>query len=108
VFSYPIFKDYRDQNTVFSGLLAFTRTQFDLSADNRTEQVTGEYVSGNYFDVLGIKAARGRTFLPEEDQTPGTQPVAVISESFRRKQFGADRDPLGQKITVNGLRTSRA
>jgi macrolide transport system ATP-binding/permease protein len=102
-FSYPEFNDYRTQNNVFSGLLAFNRTELELTTASRTERVPSEYVSGNYFDVLGIQAARGRTFLAEEDKTPGTQPVVVISETFRRKQFGADPDPIGQKITLNGF-----
>ena len=102
-FSYRLFNDYRAQQNVFSGLLAFNRTELELTTGNRNERVISEFVSGNYFDVLGIKAARGRTFLPEEDKTPGTQPVVVISETFRRKQFSAAEDPVGKKITVNGF-----
>ena len=105
-FSYPDFNDYaraaRAQNNVFSGLAAFTRTELEMAAGSQTERVPAEYVSGNYFDVLGIQAARGRTFLPEEDKTPGSQPVVVVSDAFSRKQFG-NNDPLGQKITLNGI-----
>src|SRR5215470_16018543 len=72
-FSYPVFNDYRTQNTVFSGLLAFSRTELELTTNNGIERIKSEYVSGNYFDVLGIKAARGRTFTRDEDSTPGTQ-----------------------------------
>ena len=103
VFSYPLFNDFRKQNNVFDGIVAFTRTDLELTTAAGTERVPSEYVSGNYFDVLGIQAARGRTFLPEEDQTPGSQPVVVVSEAFARKHFSAGQDPLGQKLTLNGF-----
>ena len=102
-FSYPEFNEYRTQNNVFSGLLAFNRTELELTTGSGTERILSEYVSGNYFDVLGIRAARGRTFLPEEDQTPASQPVVVVSDAFTRKYFGAGQDPLGQKIMLNGF-----
>src|SRR5215218_5778254 len=98
-FSYPDFNEYRAQNNVFLGLLAFTRTELELMSGSQTERVPAEYVSGNYFDVLGIQAARGRTFLPEEDKTPGSQPVVVVSDAFTRRHFSAGQDPVGQKIT---------
>ncbi len=100
-FSYPTFTDYRDQNHVFSGLVAFSRTRLQLEANGRIERVASEYVSGNYFDVLGVTAARGRTFLPEEDKIARTQPVAVISDKFWRSHFGIDQDPIGQTLTLN-------
>jgi hypothetical protein len=102
-FSYPEFHDYRKQNQVFDGMLAFSRTELQLATGNGTERVQSEYVSGNYFDVLGIQAARGRTFLPAEDQMPASQPVVVVSEAFTRKHFSAGQDPLGQKLTLNGF-----
>ena len=102
-FSYPEFNDYRVQNHVFSGLLAFQRTELQLTTNDRIERVTSEYVSGNYFDVLGIRAARGRTFAPDEGKTPGSQPVVVVSETFRRKHFDVTQDPIGKTITLNGL-----
>jgi macrolide transport system ATP-binding/permease protein len=102
-FSYPVFDDYRKQNNVFDGMLAFTRTELELTTGTGTERVQSEYVSGNYFDVLGVRAARGRTFLPEEERTPGSQPVVVVSEAFTRKHFSAGQDPVGQKLTLNGF-----
>lgn len=101
-FSYPEFNDFRTQNNVFAGLLAFHRTELELTLGTGTERVAGEYVSGNYFDVLGVQAARGRTFLAEEDKTPGSQPVVVVSESFSRKHF-TGQNAVGQKITLNGI-----
>ena len=99
-FSYPIFNDYRADGMVFSGLIAFNRTQLEWQKGDRVERVPSEFVSGNYFDVLGVNAARGRTFSPEEDRTPGTQPVVVVSEAFRQKHFG-DENPVGQTLTLN-------
>ena len=102
-FSYPNFKDYRDQNQVLSGLLAFSTADLELKTNDQIERVHSEYVSGNYFDVLGVAAASGRTFSPEEDKTPGTQPVAVVSDGFWRNRYNADPNLLGQTITVNNI-----
>ena len=102
VFSYPIYRDYRKDNNVFSGLIAFERGELELSSGAKTERVTSELVSGNYFDVLGVTAARGRTFAPEEDVTPGSQPVVVIADGFRRRKF-ASEDPIGKTLTLNNV-----
>ena len=102
-FSYPNFNDYRTQNNVLSGLLAFQKNELEFATGDRIERIPSEYVSGNYFDVLGIRASRGRTFSADEDKTPGTQPVAVVSQAFVRKHFNATSDPIGQKISINGL-----
>lgn len=101
-FSYRVFNDYRTQDSGLSGLLAFNKTEVHLRTPEGSERVNAEFVSGNYFDVLGVTAARGRVFLPEEDKTPGTQPVVVISERFRQRKF-ANEDPLGKSITVNSM-----
>jgi len=102
-FSYSVFNDYRTRNSVFSGLLAFSRNELELTTSQGIERVDGEYVSGNYFDVLGIQAARGRMFSPDEDKTPGTQPVVVVSDTFSRKHFAQSQNPIGEKIVVNGF-----
>lgn len=101
-FSYPNFSDYRAKNNLLSGLIAFNRTQLQWKRNDQIERVPSEIVSGNYFDVLGIRASHGRTFLAEEDKTPGTQPFVVISEVFRQKYF-SDQDPIGQKLTLNDV-----
>jgi hypothetical protein len=61
-----------------------------------------EYVGGNYFDVLGVAAAEGRTFAPDEDGSAGSQPVVVVSENFRRRRFG-DKSPIGISLTLNNV-----
>jgi putative ABC transport system permease protein len=60
-FSYPMYRDFRDGNTVFSGVMARFPINFSMSWHDQTERVTGDLVSGNYFDVLGVEAAIGRT-----------------------------------------------
>ena len=66
--SYLSYVELRDRNEVLSGLAAYGITQFKLGVANEVEQIWGEAVSGNYFDVLGVPAHKGRTFLPEEDR----------------------------------------
>jgi predicted permease len=93
--------DYRDQNQVFSGLLAYTFAQVSLTRGETTEPVFGLVVSGNYFDVLGVKAAMGRTFMPHEDKTPGAHPVAVLSHGLWQRSFGGDPNLVGKTISLN-------
>jgi len=102
VSSYPDYRDFRDQNDVFSGLIAHNFTFSIYDRDNQSELVFGEVVSGNYFDVLGIEAAIGRTFLPEEDSAPGIHPVAVLGYRFWQRRFGGDLGAVGETIKLNG------
>lgn len=99
--SYQDFLIFRDQPEIFSDLAAYNVEQFKLGGAEDVEQVWGETVSGNYFKLLGVNAAVGRTFLPEEDQTPGTHPVAVISHGLWQRRFGADPSVIGRTITLN-------
>jgi hypothetical protein len=101
--SYLNFVDYRQQNDVFSDLIAFWRmTPVNLSANGRSERVWGSIVSGNYFSMLGIKAALGRTFLPEEDRAPGAHPVAVIGYGLCQRHFDSDPSLTGKTLRLNG------
>ena len=102
-FSYPDFNDYRAQNEVLSGLLAFTKTQLEMNTRDLVERVESEYVSTNYFDVLGVRLGHGRSFAPEEDRAPGAQPVVVVSDAFWHKRFSADPNLIGQTITLSGF-----
>jgi predicted permease len=102
--SYPNYKDYRDRNEVFSGLAAFNMITANLAdGEGQPERVWGSLVSGNYFDVLGVRAALGRTFTPDEDRTPGTHPVAVISHRLWQRRFAADPTLIGKTIKLNKL-----
>ncbi len=100
--SYPDYLDYRDNNEVFSGLLAQRGVVMSLLENGQAEMVNGVIASGNYFAVLGINPARGRTFLPEEDKTPGSHPVAVVSHNFWVRRFGSDPALPGKTLTLNG------
>jgi predicted permease len=99
--SYQDFLLFREQTEIFSGLAAYSVEQFKLGGAEDVEQVWGETVSGNYFELLGVRAERGRTFLPEEDQNPGTHPVAVISHGLWERRFGSDPSVVGRTITLN-------
>jgi macrolide transport system ATP-binding/permease protein len=99
--SYQDYLSFRDQGEVFSGLAAYRPGRFRLGGEDGVEPVIGESVSGNYFDVLGVKAFSGRAFLPEEDRTPGSHPVVVIGHDLWRRRFGADPALIGKPIKIN-------
>jgi macrolide transport system ATP-binding/permease protein len=99
--SYQDYLSFRDQGEVFSGLAAYRPAGFKLGGAEGEEQVVGDVVSGNYFDVLGVKVFSGRAFLPEEDRTPGSHPVVVIGHDLWRRRFGADPALIGKPITIN-------
>ena len=106
-FSYPNYLDVREQNKSFTDLCAFTWAAAGMSAGNtvggeRAEVVWGELVSGNYFDVMGVKPILGRGFLPEEDTTPNTHPVTVLSHYSWQKRFNADPAIVGKSVYLNG------
>jgi len=100
--SYLNYKDYRDRNTTFSGLFVYRVTVSSLTVNNSSQRVWGYLVSGNYFDVLGVKPMLGRAFLPEEDQTPDSHPVAVISYDCWQHRFGGDPQIVGKSVEFNG------
>src|SRR5690348_5173640 len=100
--SYLNYKDYRDRNTVFSGLFVYRTTVSSLTVNNSSQRVWGYLVSGNYFDVLGVKPMLGRAFLPEEDQTPDSHPVAVIGYNCWQRRFGGDPQIVGKTVEFNG------
>ena len=99
--SYPDYVAYRDETGVFNGLAAFAQRPMSLTSGEETGRVWGEIVSGNYFDVLGVPLQQGRAFLPEEDRTPGTHPVVVISDGLWKRRFNSDPGLIGQTILVN-------
>lgn len=102
--SYPDYKDYRDRNKAFSGLALYTLVQVTLTGESEPVDVAGQIVSGNYFDVLGVKPALGRTFVPEEDRVPGAQAVVVIGYAFWQSRFAGSPGAVGATISLNNRR----
>jgi predicted permease len=100
-FSYPAYREMRDRNQVFSGTMARYPVSFSLSWRDRTERITGELVTGNYFDVLGVGAAIGRTFIADDDRVRGAQPVVMLSYPYWRSRFGGNPAVLNQTILLN-------
>jgi predicted permease len=100
-FSYPTYRDIREQNTVFSDAMAFNLALIGIGQKGDTRRTFAAVVSSNYFSVLGVPLARGRTFLPEEE-TPGrSAPVAIASYSYWQKH-NLDPTVLGSQVLVNG------
>jgi putative ABC transport system permease protein len=100
--SYPDYKDWRDRNSVFDGLLAQSLGLVNLNRNGENQIVSGAIVSGNYFSVLGANAYVGRTFSAEEaNDTPGSQPVVVLGYRLWQQYFGGASDIVGKTITVN-------
>src|SRR6202166_819495 len=85
--SYPMYEDFRDHNQVFSGMFCRWETAMSVSSEGRTERVDGELVSGTYFPVLGVGAALGRVFTPDDDKTPGGHHIAVLSYRYWMSRF---------------------
>jgi predicted permease len=101
-FSYPMYTDFRNRNEVFAGVLARFQMSMTVGWKGVAERADGDLVSGNYFEVLGVKPAAGRLFSAADDTTPGAHPVAVISCGYWQRRFGSDLAILNQPITVNG------
>src|SRR4029450_11119770 len=99
--SYPDYVAYRDDSKVFSSLGAYAQRPLSLNVNGESERIFGEIVTGNYFDVLKVKPALGRGFLPEEDRTPGTHAVVVLSNALWRRQFNSDPAIVGKAIKLN-------
>ena len=101
-FSYPMYRDLRDKNQVFSGVLADDEVQVGVQWNNQSDLVSGELVSGNYFDVLGVTPALGRLFVPADDATQNGNPVVVLGFNYWKSHFGADPRVIGQAVHING------
>lgn len=99
--AYPRFEVLRDQNRVFERVAAVRVQDFPLTGTDNPEQVETEMVSASYFDLLGVAAARGRTFAPDEDTAPGANPVALISQSLWQRRFNSDPFAIGQTLEIN-------
>ncbi len=101
--SLPNYEDYRDQNNVFSGLATVTfPITLNWGGQAEPQQLNASLVSGNFFDVLGVRPYRGRTFLADGDKKIGGNPEVVLSYSLWARRFGSDEKFIGQTILLNG------
>jgi predicted permease len=101
VFAIPDLLEYRARNRSFDGLAAFTGWGASLADRESAERLSGIRVTGNFFSLLGVTAAQGRT-VGEPDDRPDSPRVAVITDGLWRRRFGADPALVGQAITLNG------
>ncbi len=122
--SFPMYEDFRDNfvdrgNTpalprvsqtvpnpaptpkIFSGMFARRPVPMNVGVNGQTERVSGELVSGTYFQVLGVRAALGRVIMPDDDKTRADGYVAVLSYDYWRNRFGGDPGVVGQKLTID-------
>src|SRR5207237_2154277 len=102
VSSYPDYGDFLDKNEVFSALVAYSPITLSLNSNDQADMISGLIVTGNYFDTLGVRARVGRTFLAEEDTTPGAHPVAVIGYGLWQSRFAGDPQIAGRQLLLNG------
>jgi hypothetical protein len=100
--SYPMYQDIRDHNDVFAGMFSRFGWPMHVGINGRTERTQGELMSGTYFAVLGVPAAQGRLFTPEDDRKPGGHSVAVLSHRYWQYRFASDPSVVGRKIAING------
>ena len=101
-FSYPMYKDLRDKNQVFQGVLACDKASVGISWHNQAESKDAEVVSGNYFQLLGLKPTIGRLFTAQDETEKNANPVAVLSYDYWRTRFGTAQDIVGQTVLING------
>ena len=100
--SYPDYLDYREQAQSFEGMAAATGTrEFSLTRGGEPELVRGEFVTANYFEVLGVGAQTGRAFIESEGREPAR--VVVLSQHLWRTRFDSDPSVVGRQVTLNGL-----
>ena len=100
-FSYPMYRDLRDKNTVLSGLIASAPVPIGVVWNDHAEAVSAEMVSGNYFETLGVKPALGRLFVSSDETTEGANPVAVLSFDYWRTHL-AEAPVEGKTLLING------
>lgn len=100
--SYPKFETLRAADHPFEELAGYATFDLNLTAGD-PERLAVEVVSGGYFPLLGVRALEGRTFAPEEDATPRTHPVILLSHGLWQRRFGGDPGVMGRRIEINGV-----
>jgi len=104
VFSYPAFQAFKRQTQVLQGVLAFRRlNDVDVEVDGHSGLAKGQLVSGDYFTMLGVGAAAGRTILPVDESVAGQNPVAVIGYDYWKTRFALDPEIVGKQLLINNV-----
>src|ERR1700674_681878 len=101
IFSYPVYKGLAKNTTVFDGMFARFQFAASIASHGQTDRGSGELVTGNYLEVLGVHAALGRLLSPADDDVQGAHPVAVLSHAYWMRHFGGEAGALNQTILVN-------
>src|SRR3989440_566444 len=101
IFSYPLYKGLAKNTKVFDGVLARYEFAVSIASQGQTDRGSGELVTGNYFEVLGVRPALGRVLSPADDEVQGAHPVVVLSHAYWTRHFGGDGGVLSQTILVN-------
>jgi len=99
--SYADYQYLRDHDRAFSGLMGSSLATVGLGRGKDSRSLFAEIVTGNYFQVLGVRAELGRTLLPSDEIRPGGHPVVVISDGLWRRDFGGDPAIVGKTIIIN-------
>jgi predicted permease len=99
--SYPDYRYLREHDEAFSGLAGTIVGTINLGRGRNARQIFTEIVSGNYFQVLGVRAVMGRTLLPSDEVAPGRHPVVVLSHALWRRDFNSDADIVGKTVELN-------
>src|SRR5581483_815945 len=99
--SYPMYRDFTEQNQVFSGMFCRHILPFSVSFAGRSERAGGGLVSGSYVPVLGLRPALGRLFTSAEDRRRGGSPLAVLGYAYSRTRFAGDPSIIGRKLLIN-------
>jgi predicted permease len=102
VYSYPMYKEFRDHSQVFAGVIARAGAAATVMEPAGAANAKVELVSGNFFEILGVPAGIGRTILPSDDAAPGANPVVMLSYGYWSRHFGSDPKALNSRIIVNG------
>jgi putative ABC transport system permease protein len=101
-FSYPMYKDLKTKNQVFTDIIASDRVDAGVVWHNQAEARDGEVVTGNYFQLLGLNPAAGRLFTPQDESAKDANPVVVLGHDYWKGRFGSSRDVIGQTLMLNG------
>jgi predicted permease len=101
VFSYPLYKGLAKNTAVFDGVMARFQFPAAIASHGQTDRGSGELVTGNYFEVLGVRPALGRVLSPVDDDVQGAHPVLVLSHAYWTRHFGGDTGALNHTILVN-------